>query len=227
MNHIQTNFSSFFNKITIGAMLAFFVYSCWAAFETSKQFFGGSTTSVTIILAIFIILILLVASILQYRFTDKQFLIFLISISIVVRLSMLLFVDAPIIGDMKVIYESAKQIAIGNNIETVTHLPFIIYESVIIRIFGDTLFALQLFNVLFCAGTAFFIYRIAAMVFGEECGRIASIFYALYIPNIFMSSVLTPESLAIFLFYFACYILLYKRIRSSLYVGIFSDFICI
>ncbi len=40
MNHIQTNFSSFFNKITIGAMLAFFVYSCWTAFETSKQFFG-------------------------------------------------------------------------------------------------------------------------------------------------------------------------------------------
>lgn len=94
-------------------------------FETSKQFFGGSTTSVTIILAIFVILILLVASILQYRFTDKQFLIFLISISIVVRLSMLLFVDAPIIGDMKVMYESAKQIAIGNNIGTVTHLPLL------------------------------------------------------------------------------------------------------
>ena len=65
---------------------------------------------------------------------------------------------------MKVMYESAKQIAIGNNIGTVTHLPFIIYESVIIRIFGDTLFALQLFNVLFCAGTTFFIYRIAVMV---------------------------------------------------------------
>ncbi len=69
---------------------------------------------------------------------------------------MLLFVDAPIIGDMKVMYESAKEIAIGNNIGTVTHLPFIIYESVIIRIFGNTLFALQLFNVLFCAGTALF-----------------------------------------------------------------------
>ena len=94
MNHIQTNFSSFFNKIMIGAMLAFLFIVVGQRFETSKQFFGGSTTSVTIILAIFVILILLVASILQYRFTDKQFLIFLISISIVVRLSMLLFVDA-------------------------------------------------------------------------------------------------------------------------------------
>ncbi|PEL49174.1 ArnT family glycosyltransferase [Bacillus toyonensis] len=210
MNHIQTNFSSFFSKIMIGAMLAFFVYSCWSAFETSKQFFGGSTTSVTIVLAIFVILILLVASILQYRFTDKQFFIFLMSVSIVVRVSMVLFVDVPIIGDMKAMYESAKQIAIGNNIENVTQLPFIIYESIVIRIFGDTVFVLQLFNILFCTGTAFLIYRIAAMVFGEECGRIASVFYALYIPNIFMSSLLAPESLAICLFYFACYILLYK-----------------
>ncbi|PFJ15081.1 hypothetical protein COD67_15635 [Bacillus cereus] len=210
MNHIQTNFSFFFSKIVIGAMLAFFVYSCWSAFGTSKQFWGGSTTSVTIVLAIFIILILLVASILQYRFTDKQFLVFLISVSIIVRLSMILFVDVPIIGDMKSMYESAKQIAIGNNIGDIAQLPFIIYESIIIRIFGDTIFALQLFNVLFCTGTAFFIYRIAAMVFGEECGRIASVFYVLYIPNLFMSSLLTAESLAIFLFYCACYILLYK-----------------
>ncbi|SEA85005.1 ArnT family glycosyltransferase [Bacillus nitratireducens] len=210
MNHIQTNFSSFFSKIMIGTILAFFVYSCWSAFEKSKQFFGGSTTNITIVLVIFIILILLIASILQYRFTDKQFLIFLISISIVARLITVLFIDSPMIGDMKAMYESAKQIAIGNNIGNVSQLPFIIYESIIIRIFGDTVFAFQLFNILFCTGTAFFIYRIASMVFGEECGRIASMFYALYIPNIFMGSLLTSESLAIFLFYCACYILLYR-----------------
>ncbi|PFA50073.1 hypothetical protein CN391_19135 [Bacillus anthracis] len=221
MNHIQTNFSSFFSKIMIGAMFAFFVYSCWSAFEVSKQFFGDSTTSVTIVLVIFVILMLLVASILQYRFTDKQFLAFLICTSIVVRLSMVLFVDVPIIGDMKAMFESAKQVAIGNSVENITQLPFIIYESIIIRIFGDTVFALQLFNILFCTGTAFFIYRIAAMVFGEECGRIASVFYVLYIPNIFMSSLLTSESLAIFLFYLACYILLYKGLDHP-YMWVFS-----
>ncbi|EJQ42627.1 glycosyltransferase family 39 protein [Bacillus wiedmannii] len=221
MNHIKTNFSFFFSKIMIGAMLAFFVYSCWSAFEASKQLLGGSNTSVTIVLAIFIILILLAASILQYRFTDKQFLIFLISISTIVRLSVVLFVDVPVIGDMKAMYEAAKQIAIGNNIENVMQLPFIIYESIVIRIFGDTVFVLQLFNVLFCTGTAFFIYRIAAMIFGKECGRIASVFYALYIPNIFMSSLLTQESLAIFLFYFACYILLHKGLEHP-YMWVFS-----
>ncbi|MBJ6949547.1 hypothetical protein JG666_20010, partial [Vibrio cholerae] len=88
---------------------------------------------------------------------------------------MVLFVDVPVIDDMKAMFESAKQIAIGNRVENVAQLTFIIYESIIIRVFGDTVFALQLFNILFCTGTAFFIYRIAAMVFGEECGRIASV----------------------------------------------------
>lgn len=74
---------------------------------------------------IFVILILLVASILQYRFTDKQFLVFLISISTVVRLITVLFVDVPMIGDMKAMYESAKQIAIGNNIENIAQLPLL------------------------------------------------------------------------------------------------------
>ena len=221
MNHIQTGFSSFFSKMIIGILLVFFGYSCWTAFEAGKQFFGGSTTSLTIVLAIFVVLLLLIASILQYRFTDKQFLIFLISVSILVRLGVVLFVDTPLVGDMRSMYESAKQVALGNNIDAVTQLPFIIYQSLLIRVFGDTIFILQLCNILFCAGTSFFIYRIAAIIFQEECGRIASVFYALYIPNILLCSLLTAEPLAIFLFYFACYILLHKGLNHS-YMWVFS-----
>ncbi|MDM5191045.1 glycosyltransferase family 39 protein [Bacillus sp. DX4.1] len=211
MNHIQTGFSSFFSKTIIGIMLAFFAYSCWNAFEGSKQFFGGSSTSLAITLSIFVILLLLMASILQYRFTDKQFLIFLMSITVLVRIGTVIFIETPLIGDAKGMYESAKQIALGNSgIEFVDQLPFIVYESFLIRLFGDATFVLQLFNILYCAGTAFFIYRIATILFQEECGRIAAIFYALYLPNILFCSLLTGEPLAVFLFYFACYILLHK-----------------
>lgn len=125
------------------------------------------------------------ASILQYRFTDKQFLIFLMSITVLVRIGTVIFIETPLIGDAKGMYESAKQIALGNSgIEFVDQLPFIVYESFLIRLFGDATFVLQLFNILYCAGTAFFIYRIATILFQEECGRIAAIFYALYLPNI-------------------------------------------
>ncbi|PEY34065.1 hypothetical protein CN354_18750 [Bacillus cereus] len=216
MNNIQTRFSSFFSKMIIGTMLAFFVYSCWSAFEGSKQFFGGSATSLTIVLSIFVILLLLLASILQYRFTDKQFLIFLMSMTVLVRLGAVLFFDAPVIGDMRAMYETAKQVALGNgNVTLVSQIPFIIYESVLIRVFGDATFVLQLCNILYCAGTVFFIYRIAAILFQEECGRIAAVFYSLYLPNILSCSLLTGELFATFLFYFATYILLYKGLSHS------------
>ncbi|WP_459502828.1 hypothetical protein [Bacillus sp. C1] len=212
MNHIQTGFS----KIIIGTMLAFFAYSCWNAFEGSKQFFGGSATSLTIVLSIFVILLLLFASILQYRFTDKQFLIFLMSMTALVRLGAVLFLDAPLIGDTRAVYETAKQVALGSsNVTVISQSPFIIYESILIRIFGDATFVLQLCNILYCMGTAFFIYRITATLFQEECGRIAAIFYALYLPNIFSCSLLTGELLSIFLFYCASYILLHKGLSHS------------
>ncbi|KEK25591.1 glycosyltransferase family 39 protein [Bacillus gaemokensis] len=213
MNYIQTGFS----KIIIGIMLSFFAYSCWNAFEGSKQFFGGSSTSLTIVLSIFVILLLLLASILQYRFTDKQFLIFLMSMTVLVRIGAVLFLDNAVIGDTRAMYETAKQIALGNNgnINIVSQLPFIIYESFLIRVFGDATFVLQLFNILYCIGIVFFIYRIATIVFQEECGRIAALFYALYLPNILSCLLLTGELFSIFLFYFACYILLYKGLSHS------------
>ncbi|HDR4571252.1 glycosyltransferase family 39 protein [Bacillus cytotoxicus] len=221
MNQIQTGFSSFFSKMIIGLLLVFYGYSWWSSFDAAKQFFGGSTTSMVIVFIIFVILLLLIASILQYRFTNQQFLIFLVSITILVRLGFVLFGDAPLIGDMKSMYESAKQVALGNRIGAVAQLPFILYQSLLIRIFGDTIFVLQLCNILFCTGTAFFIYRIASIVFQEECGRIAAVVYALYIPNILTSALLTAEPLATCLFYFACYILLHKGLSHS-YMWIFS-----
>ena len=183
MNHIQTNFSSFFNKITIGAMLAFLfivvgqhlrrVSNFWRKYNKCNNHIGNFRHTHFVSGINFTI-----------SFYRQTIFIFLISISIVVRLSMLLFVDAPIIGDMKVMYESAKEIAIGNNIGTVTHLPFIIYESVIIRIFGDTLFALQLFNVLFCAGTAFLFIVLRQWFWGRMrsyCFHILCSVYSKYI----------------------------------------------
>lgn len=98
---------------------------------------------------------------------------------------MVLFVDVPVIDDMKAMFESAKQIAIGNSVENVAQLPFIIYESIIIRVFGDTVFALQLFNILFCTGTAFFIYRIAAMVL-EKNAAVLLLYFTLYIFQIYL-----------------------------------------
>ena len=151
---------------------------------------------------------LLVASILQYRFTDKQFLIFLIGTSIVVRLSMVLFVDVPVIDDMKAMFESAKQIAIGNSVENVAQLP-LLFMNQLLFVYLAIRYSHCSYLIFYFAQGLHFHLSYCSNGFGEECGRVASVFYALYIPNIFTSALLTSESLAIFLFYLACYIYFY------------------
>ena len=224
MGKVQIGFSSFFNKVVVGLMFLFFAYSCWYSFGEVKTVFDVNSSSLAIVLGICIILILLATSILQYRFTNKQFIIFLISGTVFLRLLSIVLMKAPIESDMNAMYEFAKQIAQGNTIfsslEAVVHSPFIMYESFFVHFFGDATFVLKVCNALYCGATAYFIYQLASKLFHEECGRIAAILYALYIPNIMLCSVLTNEHLAACLFYFACYLLIHKGLSHSYMWGV-------
>lgn len=224
MSNVQIGFHSFFNKIVVGLMFLFFLYSFWYSFEEVSNIFDINSSSLVIVLGVCIILILLATSILQYRFTSKQFILFLISSTVVLRFLSIVSMGAPLEGNAKVIYEAAKQIGQGNTsfsgLENLVQLPFIMYESFFIRLFGDAMFVLKICNILYCGATAFFIYKLASTLFHEECGRIAAMLYALYIPNIVLCSVLTNEHLATCLFYFACYLLIHKGLSHSYMWGV-------
>lgn len=224
MSNVQIGFHSFFNKIVVGLMFLFFVYSFWFSFEEVSNIFDKNSSSLLIVLGVCIILILLATSILQYRFTSKQFILFLISSTLVLRFLSIVSIGVPLEGDAKVMYEAAKQIGQGNTsfsgLESFVQSPFIMYESFFIRLFGDATFVLKICNILYCGATAFFIYKLASTLFHEECGRIAAMLYALYIPNIVLCSVLTNEHLATCLFYFACYLLIHKGLSHSYMWGV-------
>ncbi|MEH6890521.1 glycosyltransferase family 39 protein [Bacillus sp. JJ864] len=224
MGKVQIGFSAFFNKVVVGLMFLFFAYSFWYSFGEVKTVFGVNSSSLAIVLGVCIILLLLTTSILQYRFTNKQFIIFLISGTVLLRFLSIVLIKVPIESDMNVMYEAAKQVAQGNTIfsslEAVVQSPFIMYESFFIRFFGDATFVLKVCNTLYCGATAYFIYQLASKLFHEECGRIAAILYALYIPNIMLCSTLTNEHLATCLFYFACYLLIHKGLSHSYMWGI-------
>ncbi|MGF9963879.1 glycosyltransferase family 39 protein [Bacillus rhizoplanae] len=223
MSNVQIGLHSFFNKIVVGLMFLFFGYSFWFSFEEVSNIFDTNSSSLVIILGVCIILILLATSILQYRFTSKQFILFLISSTVVLRFLSIVSIGAPLEGNAKVMYEAAKQIgqgAIGFSGIDITQLPFIMYESFFIHFFGDATFVLKVCNILYCAATAFFIYQLASTLFHEECGRIAAMLYALCIPNIVLCSVLTNEHLATCLFYFACYLLIHKGLSHPYMWGV-------
>lgn len=77
------------------------------------------------------------------------------------------------------------------------------YQSLIIFLFGESLFILKLFNVVYSVGITIFIYKIATRLFHESIGRISGIVYALFIPSIVMCSVLTNQHIATFFSFLA------------------------
>ncbi len=102
----------------------------------------------------------------------------------------------------------------------VYQLGFTMYEAFIVNLFGEGTFLLKLLNVFYCTGTTFLVYKITSHIFNEWSGRVAGLLYAVYIPSIVLSSVLTNQHLATFLFYLGFYLLITKGL-SHKYMWIF------
>ncbi|MCL6458746.1 MAG: glycosyltransferase family 39 protein [Gorillibacterium sp.] len=129
------------------------------------------------------------------------------------RFGWIIWVATPPISDFLDMHNAASSAAGGNFafihsdyfVRWNYQLGFTLYEALIIKLFGSSLFVLKLFNVLFSVGTAFAIYGIARQLFGEVSGRIAALLYALYLPPILMCTVLTNQHLSTFLFTLGVY----------------------
>ncbi|MBH0230698.1 ArnT family glycosyltransferase [Halobacillus yeomjeoni] len=83
----------------------------------------------------------------------------------------------------------------------VYQLGFVMYQAAVINMFGDSIFVLQFINILFSVAIIWLVYEITREVFNENAGRIAGLVYTFYIPAIVMTSLLTNQILATFLFY--------------------------
>ncbi|WP_217596388.1 glycosyltransferase family 39 protein [Cohnella sp. GbtcB17] len=173
---------------------------------------------------------LLIAHVLNHRFGRSLFLVMLAVIGLSVRIGWIMLNPAPPSSDFLFLYEAAREAASGNfgfaNSAYFTSFPyqlgFTMYEAAIIRVFGDSLVALKVLGAIFNMGTAVILYFTGARLFNETCGRIASCFYAFYLPNIIMCSVLTNQHLSIFLFFLGCSLLLKRRgaLLSWLWAGL-------
>lgn len=96
------------------------------------------------------------------------------------------------------------------------------YQSLIIFLFGESLFILKLFNVVYSVGITIFIYKIATRLFHESIGRIRGIVYALFIPSIVMCSVLTNQHIATFFFFLGFNFLIKYWETNSPFVWLWS-----
>ncbi|MFC3800644.1 ArnT family glycosyltransferase [Cohnella sp. GCM10012308] len=173
---------------------------------------------------------LLIAHVLNRRPGRKTFLVLLVVIGLGLRIGWICINDASPRSDFLFLYNAAREAAGGSfgfaDSAYFTSFPyqfgFTMYEAAIIRLFGDSLIVLKVFGAIFNMGTAVILYFTGARLFNETCGRLASCFFAFYLPNILMCSVLTNQHLSVFLFFLGCSLLLKRRgsLLSWLWAGI-------
>ncbi|WP_242221940.1 glycosyltransferase family 39 protein [Bacillus cereus group sp. BfR-BA-01380] len=227
---IQWNrFNSLLAKCLVILCLLIFTFTIWTSYITVKEtLFVRTLISAPIVIVIMILLILLTYLCNTY-FSKTTFIILLTFCAFTIRFIWILNIPTPIESDFALMYEGAVQAAHGDYSFSnspyfttwVYQLGFTVYQAIIIHLFGNHVFILKLLNVLYCTGTTICVYSITSKVFNEWTGRIAGLLYAFFIPSIMMSSVLTNEHLATFLFYLGFYLLV--RLHSKytwIFVGI-------
>jgi hypothetical protein len=179
-----------------------------------------SPTITLVALVVGMVGVIILACFLQRYLNTVSFVIILCLVTVGIRLAWVLTFDTQIIQDFKTMYHGALAAAQGDYsfadepyfTTWVYQLGFTMYQALIVKLFGTGTLVIKLLNILYCLGTTLFIYRIAAHLFNEFSGRIAGIVFAVYIPNIVLTSVLTNQHLATFLFYAAFYLLVKKGI---------------
>ncbi|MBP1988661.1 glycosyltransferase family 39 protein [Paenibacillus eucommiae] len=162
--------------------------------------------------------------VIQKYLTRKWFVLLLLVTSLGLRIIWAVGIDTPITSDFSVMYQSAVQGASGDysfaNSEYYVRwgyqLGFALYESLILTLFGNHVLVLECLNCVYQTITVYLVYRMAAILFGEFGGRIAGIFYALYVPNILLCSILSNQHLSILFFVLGCYLgIKYRTNRRS------------
>lgn len=231
MNTVKSKMVLLFNKLLLLFGIIFFLLSFISSLANIRIFFNSYST--VILLLLFSLCLLVVFYHLTRKYmSKKQFIFFLILVTLTLRLAWVLLINTQPFSDFLHMY-SAAQLAEKGDFSFIYsnyfsrwpyQLGFTTYEALVIQFFGDHLLILKLLNIAYNIGTTLIIYYITSTVFNEMCGRIASFTYAIYIPNIIMSSVLTNQHISTFLFFLAFYLFIREKFwiekATWLYTGL-------
>ncbi|WP_052330131.1 glycosyltransferase family 39 protein [Thermicanus aegyptius] len=201
--------------------LLFFSYLLRPTWLSIQSLFG---TWYTLAGALFFFLLFLfgILAMSRWRLGNRHFLLLLFLVAFLLRFAWILAVPTEPFSDFKLMYESAVKASQGDYSfsrspyysQWVYQLGFTMYQALIVKIFGAGLLPLKILNALYQTGIALLLYGIGRHLFGEFAGRVAGWVYALYPSSIMMSSVLTNQHIADFLFYAGFALLMIKGLES-------------
>ena len=162
----------------------------------------------------------------------KNYLIFIFSLSLIIRIITIILLKVPVLDDYKTMLDAA--LSINNNdlsflndfyFKTFSYqLGFTIYESILLKIINSITF-LQVINSLITSLIVVMIYLIGKTISNEKSARVVSLLYLLYPYPLYLNSVLTNQHLSILLVLVAIYLILTKKelkyyILSGLLLGL-------
>ena len=162
----------------------------------------------------------------------KNYLIFIFSLSLIIRIITIILLKVPVLDDYKTMLDAA--LSINNNdlsflndfyFKTFSYqLGFTIYESILLNIINSITF-LQVINSLITSLIVVMIYLIGKTISNEKSARVVSLLYLLYPYPLYLNSVLTNQHLSILLVLVSIYLILTKKelkyyILSGLLLGL-------
>jgi len=133
-----------------------------------------------------------------------------------IAMAVILVIGNVPIQDFNTMYTAAQDMAQGgrNYLDNIYFYKwayqtgFVLYESVLLRLFGPGQFSLQVMNALWLGGIGVLVHQIARRLFSERVAAVVAVFYAVYPAPYFLAAVLTNQHIAVFFFYLALWLLL-------------------
>ena len=162
----------------------------------------------------------------------KNYLIFIFSLSLIIRIITIILLKVPVLDDYKTMLDAA--LSINNNdlsflndfyFKTFSYqLGFTIYESILLNIINSITF-LQVINSIITSLIVVMIYLIGKTISNEKSARVVSLLYLLYPYPLYLNNVLTNQHLSILLVLISIYLILTKKelkyyILSGLLLGL-------
>lgn len=191
----------------------------------------NSINILNILISIIFTLLIINISIKLNRYSPKLFISLLVAISSILYLIWNLYAKTTPVSDYQVIFEGANKIIDGTfhteSFDKTSYFYFYnyqigytVYVASVIFIFGNNLVAFKILEALYITCTSLLIYKIADKLWSKDSAAIASILYALFIPNIIGSSIINNQHLSTLTLMLAIYFFIKDTKLSTIFLGI-------
>ena len=216
----------FLSKVILYVTLIFLLLMLTSIFikiDESTPFF---IVKLTKLIFAFTTLLFIFKFINSKELSSRIFLLVILTAALSLRLWWIYKVNTEPFSDFKVMYEAALELANGNTEGIYNNHYFFIYADNIgftvyqafILLFFKSILALKIVNAITGTLIVYLMYKISQNIFSEEVARITAVIVTLYSPFIVYTSILTNQTLSLFLILLG--LLLFFKKKNLIVVGL-------